>query len=583
MTTKQTLSLNQPLKFLGSTVISFNMSLGYGASSESTLTVDLVDDCGIDGNEQPMFLPLISGQTNFVGMPVFFPDNPAEMPACTFGGILANWTVQQSSSGKTYNVTVKDPRQLLENTLIIIDSVVTGPIYHVNYYNAYAYWEQNIIYTNTCVNYGLSNSNEKGMTYYNIIETLKLMNIDLYPSTYGIYPYVFRVDFNTFPGVALGTRSLPQWYRVAGPGISILQLLEDICNVLAYDFFVYLIKNENNEYIIKIGLIDLNVPPASFVNILDAFGPTATDISYGQEFRNEKSKMVILGDNIHYLMPAKASSMAFCFGTEEILDLYGVVQTIPIIPYGYDDCGFWINKRIHSLNVSLAYPLPTNGPYQISELDIRAAMSSYEMWLSRAFDINTPGTFNMALRTLHPQAVTNLQLVLNSLAQIDAALDNTRAISKNLTDTMNNPSSAITYRNYPKVVEDFKKIHAFLNNLGSTYYGKEFLVQLDNQKVCKKYDSETNTYVYTDTPTNNGGWVDASFPVLGLNEPWLSHFRTSDQRIKGFARFALAYDINTVNQYATQVSEQNVGQNVNQSGTHVRLSKFSVEGPSRPF
>ena len=536
MTTKNSLGLSEQLKFLNSTVISFDMSLGLGSSAESTLTVDLVDDCNI--NQQ--FYPVSQPNSYGVGMPVYFPDNPIAMPNCSFGGILANWTIKKSSSGLTYNALIKDPRQLLENTLIVIDSLITGPKYHINYYNVYAYWEQDVIYSANCNNYGLSQSNVKGMPYYKIVETLNTMDINIYPSTYTRYPYFYKIDFSTFPGIVPGSRTLPSWYRVPGPGISILQLLEDICNTLAYEFYIYLERN-GNENVIKIGLIDLNNPPTNFNNIFTTFASSATDISYGQELRNEKSKMVILGDSVHYLMPTNVTE--FFFGED---DYNG--NLIPIIPYYYDDCGFWINKKIDSLNLSLSNPFPSSGPYSLSELDIRCAMASYEIWSARVFDTATPGTFNAVIRAMYPNGITNIGNVLQTFQNINSSLNNTVSVGKNLSDGLTNPSSSSAFRNQIDVVAELKKIHDFVSNLGSTYYGKQFITRLDSQKICKKYDEESNTYIYSDTPTNNGAWIDYSQDgILGLNEPQLSHFRTDDNRLVGFAQFALTYAPNIIN------------------------------------
>jgi hypothetical protein len=119
--------------------MSFNCSLGLG-SQESTLNVDLVDDCapeaaGIGGSFQPITNQII------VGAPVYFPDNVGAMPF-SFGGVLTNWTVQQSSGGKVYNVKVSDPRQLLENTIVIIDSYSGAPVKGINYFNVYAHYEK---------------------------------------------------------------------------------------------------------------------------------------------------------------------------------------------------------------------------------------------------------------------------------------------------------------------------------------------------------------------------------------------------------------------------------------------------------
>lgn len=574
------LSYNEPIRFLDSTVLSFNMSLGIGAQSESTLNIDLVNDCGIGVTRGTGFMPYEDFDRNLdsygVGMPVYFPDNPQSLPGFWFGGILSSWTVQKSTAGWTYNAIIKDPRQLLENTLVIIDSVISGPVQHVNYFNVYAFWEQATVYDpnpSNCAGYGNSYTNDKGMPYYRIIQTLKLMQeadkFRIFPSTYNKFKYSFQIDFDTFPGIY--GRTLPQWYRVPGPSISILQLLEDICNTLAYDFYVYLEwDNSRQEHTIRVGLIDLYYVPQSFNRIINVLEPISTDISYGQEFRNEKSKIVLLGQPVHYL--AASDTNDFYFGEDlypEIGSSIPEANYLPVVPYGYDDCGFWISKKIDNLNLSLAKPFPSNGPYTISELDIRSAMSSYELWSARAFDFNTPGTFNYWIRTMYPSGVYNSQTVVETFANIGTSLDNTRAVAKSITDGLNNPTSQIAYRNQPDVVEDLKKVHNFLNNLGSTYYGKQFITRLP-YKVCKKYDSESNQVIYSDIPTNAGGWInmtdDYGVPVnvLQLQEPELTHFRTEDMRIKGFARFDLSFTpsitgevmLNTVSGYTSHIGNQ---------------------------
>ncbi len=551
-TIKQSLLLTEPIRFLGSTVLSFNMSIGLGTSAESTLTVDLIEDCYEGDQFQPMRLPNNYG----VGMPVYFPDNPTQMPECSFGGILSSWTAKQSSSGFTFDVVVKDPRQLLENTLIVIDSLIAGPQYHINYFNVYAYWEQAIIYSSNCFNYGLSQSNENGMPYYRIVETLQLMDINIFPSTYDTYPYTFKIDFNTFPGIALGSRTLPLWYRIPGPGISLLQLLEDICSLLAYDFYVYLV-NVGGVHMIKVGLIDLNVQPTSFSYIINNLADASTDVSYGQEFRNEKNKVVLVGDSVHYLSPT--NTFDHFFGE----DVYNGVL-VPVVPYGYDDCGFWISKKIDHLNLTLNSPLPSNGPYTISELDIRSAMSSYEMWVARTFDANTPGSLNAVIRAKYPLGISDNNAMIQAFTNLGSALDTTEAVAKNFSDGMDNPSSPSLYRNRPDVVNELKKMHNFIANLGSTYYGKQYITRLDKQKICKKYDTESNTYIYSDTPTNNGGWVDYNISVLGLNEPELGNFRTDDNRVKGFAQFVTTYNPSTVDPVAN-ANTDNSGQGSNAS------------------
>jgi hypothetical protein len=118
--------INEPIKFLGATVLSFNSSLGLGSASESTLNVDLTEDCDQDDS----FFPA-DGSIQ-VGDVVYF--NAGKFK---FGGVLSTWTISQGSGGKVYNVKVVDPRQVLENTAVIVDLYLGPPSQTVNYFNVY--------------------------------------------------------------------------------------------------------------------------------------------------------------------------------------------------------------------------------------------------------------------------------------------------------------------------------------------------------------------------------------------------------------------------------------------------------------
>lgn len=523
MTTKcETIPLTQPLRFLKSTVLSFNASLGLG-SQESTLNVDLVDDCdpevqAVAGNFQPTNDPSV-----MVGAPVYFPDNVGAMPF-TFGGVLTNWTIQQSSSGKTYNVKVSDPRQLLENTIVILDSYIGPPVKGINYFNVYAHFEKDVLLNQDCSVFGDARSNERGMPYTKIIEAL----ISIDPTICSPTGYNYRIDFGTFPGIS-GGRSVPDWYRVAGPSITVLQLLQDICDVLAYDFYVELVPL-GGQNMIMVGLIDLKSPPSSFGGIVASYNGTATEMSYGQELRNEKTKMVLFGEKVHYL--SYVNNFEYFFG-EDFNPEKNILE--PVVPYKVDECGFWIRKRIESLNLSLNKPLPTNGPYEISEIDIRTAMGSHEMWKNRAFDESSKGSFNVALRANWPELVSNRQNMFQALVNFGGAA---AAAVDMAVSNQNNRAELDSNDN--KRVEDLEKVRGLLSNLGSTYYGKQFFAKL-NQRICwyRDGDEENTEIYYSDIPTGAGGWTDNT-PVIGLDDPDLGFFRQDDYRINCFARFTVS-------------------------------------------
>ena len=522
MTTQcEDIPLTEPLRFLKSTVTSFNCSLGLG-TQESTLNVDLVDDCdpeviGIAGSFQPTNDPSV-----IVGAPVYFPDNPGAMPF-SFGGVLTNWTITQNGSGKTYNAKVSDPRQLLENTIIILDTYIGAPVKGINYFNVYAHFEKDVLENENCNVFGTARSNDRGMPYSKIIEAL----IAIDPVICSPTGYQFIIDFTTFPGVSSG-RAVPDWYRVAGPSITVLQLLQDICDTLAYEFYVELVRFGTQNRIV-VGLIDLSAPPSSFAGLIDAYDGVATDLSYGQELRNEKTKMVLFGEQVHYL--SRVDDFDFFFGE----DYNPATDTLePVVPYKRDECGFWIKKRIDSLNVSLHSPFATNGPFEISEMDIRTAMASHEMWKNRTFDKNTGGNFNQAIRDkfgIETDINKVLQTLQNQGVAVQAAVGDVATGAMMVQEKLSNDN---------KKVEDLEKIKAFIANLGSTYYGKQFFARL-KQKICwyKDGDEENKEIYYSDLPTNAGGWVDAG-PVIGLNDPFLGFFRQDDSRIGCFARFNIS-------------------------------------------
>ena len=496
--------ITQPIKFLGATVLSFNSSLGLGAS-ESTMNIDLVEDC--EAIPPDAFLP--KNGSVVVGAPVYF-----KAGAFNFGGVLTSWAYNQGGSGRTYNAKLVDPRQLLENTVVIVDSYLGNPIQAINYFNAYAYYESQVLQGN-CNVFGSSKSGERGMPYQMIIQALTAM----VPTIYSPTGYSYTINFGSFP------QGLPEYYRVAGPSVTILQLLQDVCDVLGYDFHVSL----GTGNIINIGIVDLRQPPPIFSNIIAAYNGFSTELAYGQELRNETTKTVLFGEKQHYL--SIVSKFNHFFG-EDIINN----ETVPVVPFRHDVNGFWINKKIDSLNLMLDNPLATNGPYQIHELDIRTAMTSQEAWRNRVMDPGIGGSFNGAVRANFPDLIPP-----DGRLPRQVLVEGNIIRPRGMADGVNQPNAATIEANKPEVLKELEKIWSFIKNLGDTYYGKQFITPL-NQTVCYYQDpnSMVGEKLFTDIPTNAGGWIDEGIPVLGLNDPELGLFREDDGRISCFALFDVA-------------------------------------------
>jgi hypothetical protein len=526
MTTNVTsLGLTSPVTFLNSTVLSFNGNLGFGGQ-ESSLTVELVDDC-----DTGQGFPGINSN-NLIGSPQFFPTNSGSMQF-SFAGIVTDWKINESSGGKTYSVTLSDPRRLLENVMIVVDTysgpLISGP----NVYNAYRYYEPRESLESNCVNFGTSGtSSDRGMPYYKAIQALQDMNIITYtPTGYALY-----VDLSS-----INSLLLPEYYRVNGPAISLLQLVTDVAEATGYDFYVYLSPNGGN-WIIRFYFIDLK-QPVNFgaVNwIVSNFENSAIDRSYGRELRIEKEKTVVLGEKVHYLMPV--TEFVPFFGENQ------ACEPVPAVPSS-DGCGFQVLVNTAPLAASMRYNF-TVGNLVVTEMDIRAALGSFQLWKERAQTVSIPGTFNAAIRAfLAFHEITNDPK--QAFDDLSTGLNVTQAsLYRSTADIANNPNKSNVNVTVEAVNEDLQKIHNYIVTLGRTYYGKQYLCRL-NQNICYKplygevaagQNCISSERVYTAEPTNDGGWIDGG-SVLGLSDPFLGFFKQDDGRIGSFALFNISGDI----------------------------------------
>jgi hypothetical protein len=109
---------------------------------------------------------------------------------------------------------------------------------------------------------------------------------------------------------------------------------------------------------------------------------------------------------------------------------------------------------------------------------------------------------------------------------------------------------------------DLNAVHSWVKGLGDTYYGKQFITNL-NQKICYNYSIENDPLsqrVFTDTPTTAGAWVDYGVPVLGLNSPDLDGFRGEDNRIQAFLRFDITDPNSNIIDPTEEENKQGLGQ-----------------------
>lgn len=526
--------------FLGCSVIGFNGSIGWN-TQESTVNIDLVEyKC--EGENQ-----IFTG-TELIGFPVYF-----NCGSFFFGGLMQNWTYTSNSGGRTYNVKLIDPRQILEQATLIVDTYAGPPVRSLNYFNVYGFYEEDVYLNKNCSKFGDAGVTERGMPYNKIMTALRNMNPVICTPTGAN----LTIDWSTF------NVPVPDYFKFAGPSITILQLISDICDEAGYDFFVTLEPGD----IIRIYPVSMKQYDPIEDNLLFGFD-NVIDFSYGKELRITKTRNLIFGEQQHYLDiiygdsssnptdDAKIGSQYIFDGVKGIkiptsspspgdagegnFEFYfgeNPSNKQPITPYKRQNGQFWVKIDIRKLNVTLVVPFPVD-EMNICEYDIRSAMQSYEAFWAWTGNDKTPSELGMAMQTNWGHSFS-LQAVLGRAEKSGVTL--MQAIA-DIGAVANSDRAKANLHSYPPVLEELKKVHEWIAELGRTYYGRQYLVKL-KEKVCVRPHPENyGEKMYTDTPTNDGGWVEPGIPVLGLPDPELEMFRTDDGRVGPLALFSASGD-----------------------------------------
>lgn len=656
----------QPLTFLGGTVIGFNANLGIGPTEESSLDIELVNDCFASGTDIPendrgsYFL----GESH-IGSPVFFdlcepmgvnpstcPD-PDKAPCFRFGGILQSYTAKQSAGGLTFNARVVDPRSLLTGVTIVTGNTLTGPVKHRNYYNVYAYYEQSLLdkesrYTaspkdllinggnqpqvtdlnrnnldkkliqselpgddlfSDCSVFGTSTSDSRGMLVRKVVEALYLMN-DVVPQfgPDGKGPLVYSPNYaETFSpplqgpdGVSAAAKNIlkhqnnvfkldlselildkdgkpiiPQYLRVPGPSLSLMELITTICESTGHDFIVTLEKAPGAGFhTIKVRLKKVADKIESFKSAILDYNGRAVDLTYGKELRTDaKTRTILVGEQKHEIV--ESCDIEMFFGE----DKYGN----PILPQRDNSkCGFYIDLYLDELQHSLYCPLfdpDTNTiidleqKWSIDEFTLRTALTSFELWKKYIFNPVVNQEFARLIQHNFPEAVDEARTrLLQTLARDTDSnkpanqrpdfippAGNANPEAKAVADAISVGNNAGAEILEQKRNESIKKVYDFISNIARTYYGRQYVASI-NKNLCAQVEglddseylgrdslgnpipiapSKKNNgfstwkdpctgnevevadkiykpFIYSHIPTNEGGWVDPCTSVLGL-------------------------------------------------------------------
>ena len=257
--------------FLGATVRGCNTSIGWNVGSPSQLSVQIVDD-PINGL---IFTP------PDLGTPVHF-----EVGSFRFSGLFQRWGETRAIEGNpAYEVSIVDPREILDGAQLIIGSY-GGSVGGVrNLYNIFGYWET--------AGFGGSLVNEGGMPWFRIRDgVLALANttvVGAYGAALSFRGYNYSVDLSEVPVP-------PVHYRLGGTSISLMEAIAQVCEDGGCDFFVDLVG-----FTIRIRTVSRHTqPPLGVLSSVASanYGSTSIRIKKGLELRNEITAAFLVGGEV---------------------------------------------------------------------------------------------------------------------------------------------------------------------------------------------------------------------------------------------------------------------------------------------
>ena len=567
--------------FLGCSVVDFSCTMGWNEQS-SSIDVTLVEDpCTAPSSHPKNYYPL-PGQSRTttaadpgfiyptIGAPVYF-----KIGSFEFAGVVQSWSRKNDTGGNpTFQISITDPRFLLENLQIIVSDYADSVSNVYNLINAYGYLESLGYY---CPNsfiggaafgspsdaFGGASNNDEGTPWSKIRNATQALltgntHADFSPYGFAVYrgndPNNFgalggmgalsadsfdaqtQADFNSGGYLANYYVDLseipfaPVYYRIAGPSTTLMAMISQICDDAGCDFFIELIITGSGDKVIKVRTAKRKTQPvlgqiALYVDTQDE----VTTKNIGRELRNEPTSVFGYGGYIESLYSQEEEfRINQYWGKDSFNNTMNAIEKRnqhnmdPSIPE------WWVDLDITPLDPNLTTPIVAS-TVQISETEMRMAIASYDSW--REYALFTGTSFGLHMRTLGPNgqhSVLKKQKQGDNVIE-DAAFNQRITVNANL--GVGNPAR--------KDAEDMVKIHKFIAEYADNYYGKQFMVSLP--LVCYAFDADSNRFQFSDSPNPAGGWPAAGTTgILGLSYPngtGLHFFFTENDKVNPILKY----------------------------------------------
>lgn len=520
----------------------------------TSINVNLVEDPCSAPESNPKFYYPLPGQEKTttdadpgfvyptVGAPVYFRVGDFE-----FAGVIQSWSQKSDSGGNpTFNVSITDPRFLLENLQLIVSDYADSVEGTYNLINVYGFLESlgtfcpeafigDATFGSPANGFGGARNNDSGTPWtlvrdgaqalltgnphpqfspygfavyrghnpnnFSALGGMGALNPDSFSATTqadfnsGGYLSNYYVDISEIPFA-------PEYYRISGPSTTLMALVSQICSDAGCDYFIELFVTPSGDKIIKVRTALRRAQPVlgQIEDFVDAHESVTTK-NVGRELRNEPTSVFAYGGYIESLYtqddPEKihqywgVNSSGIIMQAKKRLDPLNFVKGEP---------EWWVDFDIAPLTPNLHNPLPSSA-VQLSETEMRMAIVSYDSW--REYALYTGTDFGHWMASFG-QKSTFSKLTQNAQRIQDQAFQQNITVNANL--GIQNPAS--------KIAEDMNKIHSYIANYAEEHYGKQFIAELP--LICYSFDTDTQRFQFSDNPSPDGGWPAAA--VTGTGE-----------------------------------------------------------------
>lgn len=525
-------------RFLGSTVTGWTSSIGWG-ETPSQLVVTLVDDPTTNDSFEPLY----------VGRPVTF-----VFGGFTFTGIIQRFGDSINTGGFTHEVTVVDPREILEGAKIILDGYVGSVLNLPNLINVYGYLES--------FGFGNSGKNETGIPWKNIKNSIQTLTALPQQGVYGGPLYFIQsryiVDLSLLPPI-------PEDYRVGGDSISILQFIAEICEAGGCDYYVNMVEASTGIFVIQPVTVSRTgiISYGAVTQFLDSFSEYEGK-SVGRELANETSAKFLVGGKLREMWYQPSDGSLNTVWQYWGFDINGNLN----IGEGYgDDHRVVLDSR--SVNN------PRVGPFYITNVaEIRAVLGGRANW--ETFLMLNKGNGSIHSNKIDAYGIAGYTAYSTGKELFDEIFgnytDNGSIVTMDLAKTFF-PHASKNGDDYDQRDIETGYLYDFLYQIATEYYGKKFIVAIPYTYVAEEPD--TGKIRLSQLPVESGFLEEAAWPNAIRNNLLpleVDKITQEDGQISCFVRFNSGYGLDlsdlNIDNVAFSSSRPQYGMN--------KLSNYSV-------